>query len=104
MQRQALPADTHSMMRLAGFEPDPWQQDLLRSSFTRQLLLCSRQSGKSTTTAFLALHEAIYRNNALVLMLSPSLRQSQELFRKALHAYSKLLIRPPCGQRKLVAP
>jgi hypothetical protein len=91
----ALALDPSLLMHHAGLEPDTWQQDLLRSSFTRQLLLCSRQSGKSTTTAFLALHEAIYRKNALVLMLSPSLRQSQELFRKALHAYSKLPIRPP---------
>jgi hypothetical protein len=90
---QAL--DPALLMRFSGLEPDDWQQELLRSSFTRQLLLCSRQSGKSTTTAFLALHEAIYRTNALVLMLSPSLRQSQELFRKALYAYSKLPIRPP---------
>ena len=90
----ALALDPSLLMRLAGLEPDPWQQELLRSSFTRQLLLCSRQTGKSTTTAFLALHEAIYRERALVLMLSPSLRQSQELFRKALHAYGKLPIRP----------
>ena len=91
----ALALDPSLLMRLSGFEPDEWQEGLLRSSFTRQLLLCSRQAGKSTTTAFLALHEAIYRSNALVLMLSPSLRQSQELFRKALHAYSKLPVRPP---------
>jgi hypothetical protein len=90
----ALALDPSLLMRFSGLEPDPWQQELLRSSFTRQLLLCSRQTGKSTTTAFLALHEAIYRERALVLMLSPSLRQSQELFRKALHAYGKLPIRP----------
>jgi hypothetical protein len=64
----AIALDPSLLMRLAGFEPDPWQQELLRSSFTRQLLLCSRQTGKSTTTAFLALHEAIYRDRALVLM------------------------------------
>jgi hypothetical protein len=81
-------------MSFAGFEPDPWQLKFLRSTFTRQLLLCARQTGKSSTTAFLALHEAIYRERALVLMLSPSLRQSQELFRKALHVYGKLPIRP----------
>ena len=90
----ALALDPSLLMRLSGLVPDPWQQELLRSPFTRQLLLCSRQTGKSTTTAFLALHEAIYRERALVLMLSPSLRQSQELFRKALHAYGKLPIRP----------
>ena len=64
------------------FEPDPWQAKVLRSS-TRQLLLnCSRQSGKSTITALLATHTALYRPNSLILLVSPSLRQSGELFRK----------------------
>ena len=42
----------------AGLEPDTWQKDLLRSSARRVLLLCARQTGKSTTTALLALHQA----------------------------------------------
>jgi hypothetical protein len=46
------------------------------------LLLCCRQSGKSTTTAALALHVAVTDPGALVLLLSPSQRQSGELFRK----------------------
>jgi hypothetical protein len=65
-----------------GITPDPWQAGVLRSCGPRMLLNCSRQSGKSTITAILALHEALYRAPALVLLLSPSLRQSQELFRK----------------------
>ena len=65
-----------------GFDPDPWQADLLRSDASRVLLNCSRQSGKSTTTAVLALYTAIYRPNSNILVLSPSLRQSSELFRK----------------------
>ena len=42
------------------FEPDPWQAQLLRSRASWILLNCCRQSGKSTTTAALALHTAIY--------------------------------------------
>jgi Terminase large subunit, T4likevirus-type, N-terminal len=53
-------------------------------------LLCSRQAGKSTVTSFLALHEALYTVGALVLLLSPSLRQSQELFRKVKDAHAAL--------------
>jgi phage terminase large subunit-like protein len=45
-------------------------------------MLCSRQSGKSTTSAVLAAHEAVYTPGALVLILSPTLRQSGELFAK----------------------
>lgn len=65
-----------------GFDPDPWQATVLQSSGRRLLLNCSRQSGKSTTAAALALHQAIYHPGSLVLLVSPSLRQSGELFRK----------------------
>lgn len=75
------------LARRCGIEPDPWQIDVLRSTAKRRILLASRQSGKSTTTAVLALHRILYRPNALVLMLSPSLRQSGELFKKALGLY-----------------
>src|SRR5438094_5914650 len=43
-----------------NFDPDPWQARLLRSRAPWILLNCCRQSGKSTTTAALALHTAIY--------------------------------------------
>ncbi|KAA0253407.1 terminase [Acidobacteria bacterium ACD] len=83
------PAAT-DLFREAGLAPDPWQRDVLLSRAPRTLLLCSRQSGKSTTTACLALFEAIHRAPALVLLLSPSLRQSGELFRKVLDFYRAL--------------
>lgn len=79
--------------RRAGIVPDPWQDRLLMSRRPRVLVNCSRQSGKSTTIATLALHEAIYTDGALVLMLSPTQRQSSELFRKALGVY-RVLDRP----------
>jgi len=46
------------------------------------MLNCSRQSGKSTTASILALHRAIFYPDNLILLVSPSLRQSSELFRK----------------------
>src|SRR5947199_807994 len=63
------------------FAPDPWQARLLRSRAPWILLNCCRQSGKSTTTTALALHTAIY-SPGLTLRVSPSLRQSKELFAK----------------------
>lgn len=75
---------------VAGFELDGWQAEVLRSGAGRVLLNCCRQSGKSTTTALLALHGAIYRPGTLALLLSPSLRQSSELFRKVAHFYQLL--------------
>ncbi len=73
-----------------GIAPDPWQANLLRSSGKQLILNCSRQAGKSTVSSLLALHEALYNTRGLILLLSPSLRQSQELFRKVKDAYGAL--------------
>jgi hypothetical protein len=54
------------------------------------LLLCSRQSGKSQVSAALALKAALTEPGALVLLLSPTLRQSAELYLKVLDLYRKL--------------
>jgi hypothetical protein len=72
----------------AGLVPDDWQARVLRSPAPQQILLCSRQSGKSTISAVAAVHRAIYQPESLILVLSPSLRQSQELFRKVLDLYA----------------
>jgi hypothetical protein len=71
------------------FIPDPWQAQLLRSTSHWLMLNCCRQSGKSTTTAIVALHQAIY-DPGLVLCVSPSLRQSRELFGKILFFLRRL--------------
>lgn len=79
----ALALDPAQMFAAAiGGPPDPWQAQLLRSNARQIMLCCSRQAGKSTSTALLALHTALYRPGALILLLAPALRQSQELFRK----------------------
>ena len=77
-----------------GFNPDPWQADVLRLSDRNTLLNCSRQSGKSTITAVLALHMAVYRPGSLTLLGSPSLRQSRELFQKVVDFLRRLEPRP----------
>ena len=89
-----LSRDPVALARLAGLEPDRWQADVLRSTAQQMILLCARQSGKSTVTSLLALHQAIYTPNSLVLLLAPALRQSQELFRKLRAAQSALLPLP----------
>ena len=66
------------------FQPDPWQARVLRSQGGRVVLNCCRQSGKSTTTSILALHTGIYEPGSLILLVSPSLRQSKELFNKVI--------------------
>ena len=65
-----------------GISPDPWQAKALRWAGKRLILNCSRQSGKSTIAAIIGLHCALYYADSLILLVSPSLRQSSELFRK----------------------
>jgi hypothetical protein len=74
----------------AGLEPDDWQARLLSADVSRRLLCCSRQSGKSTVAAALALRTAFVNPRAPVLLLSPSLRQSAELFRKVTDLFTAL--------------
>src|SRR5262249_1148605 len=86
-----LRADPTATLTAASFCPDPWQASALCSRSSRALWLCSRQSGKSLTAAALALREVLLRPGALVLLLSPTLRQSGELFRdKAKRLYNAL--------------
>jgi len=77
-----------------NFQPDPWQTKVLRWFGKRLLLNCSRQSGKSTITALLALHRAVYYPDGLILLVSPSLRQSSELFRKITNFLGRLAEKP----------
>jgi hypothetical protein len=86
-----LRKDPARILSEAGIPPDPWQANLLRSHCGRMLLLCSRQAGKSTTAAAVALREALLRPGSLVLLLSPTLRQSSELFAdKVVRLYNAL--------------
>src|SRR5829696_1961319 len=86
----ALALDPALLADQAGFTPDSWQAQVLRRAAPRLLLNCSRQSGKSTVSAVLAVHTALYEPGALVLLLSPSQRQSAELFKKCLAIYRAL--------------
>jgi len=67
-----------------GLAPDLLQRKVLRFDGPRLLLNCTRQWGKSTVVAAKAYHTAKYVPESLILLLSPSLRQSSELFRKVL--------------------
>jgi hypothetical protein len=86
----ALLLDPSNLLWARGLDPDPWQRDLLLSGDRQLLLNCSRQSGKSTVVSALALHTALFTPGALVLLVSPSLRQSGEIYRKVLDGYHAL--------------
>lgn len=80
----AAALDPVGLLKRAGIEPDAWQGRVLRSASKRQLLMCHRQAGKSIVAAAKALHKAQYKPGSLTLVLSPSERQSAELFRKVM--------------------
>ena len=54
----AMALDPVRISQQAGIDPDPWQARVLRSTSPRLLLNCSRQSGKSSTSAILAVWTA----------------------------------------------
>lgn len=61
-------------------DPDPWQIASLRSTSDKMLFLCSRQSGKSLTAGAIAVQTALLMPDSLTLVMSPTERQSGELF------------------------
>ena len=85
-----IPNDPVAFARSLNIEPDRWQRDLLNATEERIILNCARQSGKSTIVAIRALHHALTNPGSLVLILSPSLRQSGELFKKITAFYRQL--------------
>jgi len=87
---RALAEDPVRILTHAGLEPDDWQAGVLRSDAQRMLLLASRQAGKSSVAAALALQTALLRPRSPVLLLSPSLRQSGELYRKVVDLFGAL--------------
>jgi hypothetical protein len=65
---------------------DEWQEKLLQWVITGEtqglILNCARQSGKSTISSIAAVYLANYLSDYLIILVSPSQRQSSELFRK----------------------
>src|SRR5215510_14965911 len=80
-----------------GLTLDPWQADLMRSTAPRVLMLCARQVGKSTCAGLIALATAVTQAGALILLVSPSQRQSSELFRVVMRHLRELPGAPGIG-------
>ncbi|HYI94373.1 MAG TPA: terminase family protein [Bryobacteraceae bacterium] len=79
---------------MLGFTPDPHQERVLQSTANQVILNCSRQWGKSTVCAAKAVYLAYSQPNAMILVASPSARQSGEFVRKASHYLRQLRIKP----------
>jgi len=83
---ERLSADPAWPMRAMGLDPDLWQARYLADPFPRQLLLASRRVGKSTVAGVRTLSHCLTTDGALALVLSPTLRQSQEFARTVVDA------------------
>lgn len=70
-----------------GFHSDSKQEELLRSgsggTAGRQIVNCTRQWGKSTVAAVLAVHRAVFAKKSVVVVACPTEKQSAELVFKA---------------------
>jgi hypothetical protein len=67
--------------------PDEWAQTVMMSPARYVIENVSRQAGKSTCSAAMAVHQAVFFPGSLILVVSPTLRQSGELQRKAMRFY-----------------
>ena len=92
--RLAIAINPVQFARACGIDPDPWQKQVLLSAEKRIMILAARQSGKSMVCALYALWHALNHPHAVVLVLSPSLRQSSLLFKTIVGFYRDRLNRP----------
>lgn len=93
-QSDLLATDRVAFAESLGLELDPWQAEVLEADSKRDILNCSRQAGKSTTAAILALHEALFVPESVTVLVSPTQRQSSELFRKVVDLRERLPVPP----------
>jgi hypothetical protein len=90
-----------SLLESAGLDPpEPWQSNVMLSGAKRLAVLCPRQTGKSTTVAAHSLHHVLYRPNSVVLIVSPSERQSDLLLEKVSDIFDAIPDKP-IGAREM---
>jgi len=82
LERLAANLDPGAYLQTLGFTPYEWQEKALEPGIKRLILNCCRQAGKSTVIAAKAIHRAKFWSNSLILLVSPSERQSKELMQK----------------------
>lgn len=86
---QRTVVDDAALRGRLGFTFDRWQSEVLASGHDQLLLNASRQSGKSTVSAYYAFRQAITVPGSLTLIVSPTERQSQLMFKTVMQMYRK---------------
>lgn len=77
--------------RVVGGPPDPWQCQLMNSTSEVIMVLASRRIGKSSTVGVMAGQE-IAKPEHQVIILSPTLAQSQLLFAKIAFTWERMAL------------
>jgi hypothetical protein len=98
LRHDANPVSPRSPIEMGtdlGLALDPWQREALTTPARNILLLASRQAGKSTVSALMALHQAVYHPGSLILVVSPAERQSKRLLRVIRRYYGALASQAP---------
>ena len=93
-KKTAAEAPSDWVRRSLGFEPDALQQRVLDTPARHGILNCTRQWGKSTVTAAMAIHQAACQRGSLTIVVNPTSRQSGEFVRKAAEFARRLEIKP----------
>ncbi|MCS7124792.1 MAG: terminase family protein [Candidatus Bathyarchaeota archaeon] len=81
----SIPADpVEFCTRILGFQPTPYQTDLIRKFQTSQFTAARwcRQSGKTQTVAAILLHYALINPNTCIGIVGPSWRQTKHVIRR----------------------
>lgn len=85
-----VPDDPMEFASSVGIMPDHWQADVLSSDHPRKILLCGRQTGKTSVAAILALHKALTQPGSTTLVVAPSERQAKLAFSRASAFYRRV--------------
>ncbi|MHC1597377.1 MAG: terminase large subunit domain-containing protein, partial [Methermicoccaceae archaeon] len=102
MAKSELKTEAHEVLKLLSPShfwraiekpPYPYQHAFLEDTSQHIIIKAGRQTGKSTAAAIKALHTALLPDRS-VLIVSPSLRQSTEIFRKVQGYATKAKLAP----------
>lgn len=93
VRKPVIPDAVRFAREWLGLDPDKRQEELLRSSAKQGILNCTRQWGKSLMAAIMAVHRAYFYPNSLVVVASPTERQSAEFVLKCRQMLTRLGVR-----------
>lgn len=105
-EQLAASIDPFRYLQSLSFTAFDWQKEALRPGITRLILLCARQSGKSTIIAAKVVHRAKYFPGSLIMLFAPTQDQAMELMNRISVLMSQdpeiILVRDSTETKKLL--